>query len=176
VSRKPTKARRSARRRVFVAASADSSPAAYRVRIARNAGNDHDDTEPGARRAGAIRRPDACEGRRPRWADGTREDDIQSTPGISDSRSVTDAPGRPATDARRGIVRGILDEEIALTPGNFFPVPVSIPLERHRSVVASFHRALCALDVASSRREDWFGISVAILRALHTIRGRRVAG
>jgi uncharacterized protein (DUF1330 family) len=32
VSRKPTKARRSARRRVFVAASADSSPAAYRVR------------------------------------------------------------------------------------------------------------------------------------------------
>ncbi len=54
-----------------------------------------------------------------------------------------------------GIVRGILDEEIALTPGNFFPVPVSIPLERHRSVVAGFHRSLCALDVATSRREDW---------------------
>ena len=37
------------------------------------------------------------------------------------------------------LVRGILDDEIALTPGNFFPVPVSIPLERHRSVVAGFH-------------------------------------
>jgi hypothetical protein len=84
-----------------------------------------------------------------------------------------------AADAARGaggIVRGILDEEIALTPGNFFPVPVSIPLERHRSVVAGFHRSLCALDVASSRREDWCGISVAILYAPRTAKGRCVAG
>ena len=84
-----------------------------------------------------------------------------------------------AADAARGvggIVRGILDDEIALTPGNFFPVPVSIPLERDRSVVAGFHRSLCALGVASSRREDWCGISVAILRALRTTRGRCVAG
>jgi hypothetical protein len=58
-------------------------------------------------------------------------------------------------------------QEIALTPGNFFPVPVSIPLERHRSIVAGFHRSLCSLDVASSRREDWCGISVAILGATH---------
>jgi hypothetical protein len=70
-----------------------------------------------------------------------------------------------------GIVRGILDEEIALMPGNFFPVPVSIPLERHRSVVAGVHRSLCVLDVASSRREHWCGISVALLRALRTTRG-----
>jgi hypothetical protein len=84
-----------------------------------------------------------------------------------------------AADAARGaggIVRGILDEEIALTPGNFFPVPVSIRLERHRSVVAGFHRSLCALDVASSRREDWCGISVAILYAPRTAKGRCVAG
>ena len=46
-----------------------------------------------------------------------------------------------------GIVRGIVDDEIALTPGNFFPVPVSILPERHRSVVAGFHRSLCVLDV-----------------------------
>jgi hypothetical protein len=38
-----------------------------------------------------------------------------------------------AADAARGvggIVRGILDDEIALTPGNFFLVPVSIPRSR----------------------------------------------
>jgi hypothetical protein len=76
-----------------------------------------------------------------------------------------------ARDATRGvgrIVRGILDEEIALTLGNFFPVPVSIPLERHRSVVAGFHRSLCALDVASSHSEEWCGTAVATLRALRT--------
>ena len=75
-----------------------------------------------------------------------------------------------------GIVRGILDDEIALTPGNFFSEPVSILLERHRLVVAGVHRSLCVLDVASSRCEHWCGISVALLRALRTTRGRCVAG
>jgi hypothetical protein len=30
-------------------------------------------------------------------------------------------------------------KKMALMPGNFFPVPVSILLERHRSVVAGLH-------------------------------------
>src|SRR5437667_10029607 len=50
-------------------------------------------------------------------------------------RVGTNAVARNAAGGVGSIVRGILDEEIALTPGNFFPVPVSIPLERHRSVV-----------------------------------------
>jgi hypothetical protein len=75
-----------------------------------------------------------------------------------------------------GIVRGIVDDEIALTPGKFFPVPVSIAPEKHRSVVAGFHRSCAFLMFASSRREDWCGMIIAVLRSLRTTREGCVAG
>jgi hypothetical protein len=84
-----------------------------------------------------------------------------------------------ARDAARGvdgIVRGILDEEIALMPGNFFPVPVSIPLERHRSVVAGVTDRCAFLTLRPAVVN--IGVASALLCCVRyaPLRGRCVAG
>jgi hypothetical protein len=112
VSCKPTKACCSARRRVFVAASADSSPAAYRVRASL-------ETQAmlmmtlslGARRAGSYSTPRRLRRKTP--ALGRRRTAVLIICLLVLAKTISSR-----RRARGGIVRGILDDEIALTPGS----------------------------------------------------------
>jgi hypothetical protein len=75
-----------------------------------------------------------------------------------------------------GIVRGILDEEIALTPGNFFPCPCRYRLRGIvRSSPASTDRcAFLTLRPAVAN----IGVASALLPCVRyaPLRGRCVAG
>jgi hypothetical protein len=91
-------------------------------------------------------------------------------------RMGANALARDTAGGVGGIVRGIRDEEIALTPGNFFPVPC-----RYRSGGTvrssppfSDRCALLTLRPATAK----IGVPLALLywRALRTTRGRCVAG